>query len=229
MGHVSTNKSYLNLQNLLYSKNSKLKTKHPLSYVKYTSKRLFIIQDYSYLYNLLLLNIYNDVYYFFKKFKLKKKNILYYLILTFHKSKLFINVLNFYKKNYTSVSTGLFIKFFEKKKSLKKNKSLKLLMAKYLRKLFLISKIKNLILFVKKSPLFLIEIINLINQPIAHKFIDPLENRVIEENDTNLMWIKFLYFIFLDNKSFTKNKLRKRGRVKRKIYRKIIFGNKVID
>jgi hypothetical protein len=107
----------------------------------------------------------------------------YDIILTFRNSKLFINLLDSKKKNYVSIATGLFIKFFEKKKSLKRGKNVKLLMIKYLRKLLIISKVPSLTLLIKRTPIFLPEIINILNQPIAHKFIDPLEEQIIDENE----------------------------------------------
>jgi hypothetical protein len=140
----------------------------------------------------------------------------YDIILTFRNSKLFINLLDSKKKNYVSIATGLFIKFFEKKKSLKRGKNVKLLMIKYLRKLLIISKVPSLTLLIKRTPIFLPEIINILNQPIAHKFIDPLEEQIIDENEKN-------------NKSFVKSKTRLSGRVKRKIRRKIVFENKIVD
>lgn len=140
-----------------------------------------------------------------------------------------MNLQNFNRKNYLFLSTGLFIKFFEKKKSFKKNKTIKMLMAKYMRKLFLISHIKNTSLIIKKTPVFLIEIINLLNSPIAHKFIDPVDNKIIEEDENDSLLIKFSYFIFLQSIDFSLNKGKKRGRIKRKILRKIVFENKITD
>lgn len=102
-------------------------------------------------------------------------------------------------------------------------------MAKYIRKIFLISNIKNTILVIKRNPTFLMEIINFFNSPISHKFIDPINNRIVEENDNNFIWIKFLYFIFFENKNFSKNKMPQKGRIKRKILRKVVFENKIID
>jgi len=86
-----------------------------------------------------------------------------------------------------------------------------------------------LILIVKKIPACLPEIVKFLNQPIAHKFIDPLEHRIIDENEENTKRIKFFYFIFLHNRSFVKNKIRQSGRIKRKIRRKLILENSVID
>jgi len=102
-------------------------------------------------------------------------------------------------------------------------------MAKYIRKLFLISNIKNVMLIIKKIPLFINEIVNFFNMPIAHKFLNPIDGKNIEENENNFTQIKFLYFLFLNNKNFSKNKTPQKGRIKRKILRKIVFENKLVD
>lgn len=216
------------IDNLKY-KNNKIKTKLPNLFNKFYNNRLNLINSFIFLYNYFFYSIYIDIYYFTKFVKAKKNKLFYFLILSFKKNKLFINITNSLKKNFLSMSTGLFIKFFEKKKSFKKNKTIKLLMAKYIRKIFLISRIKNSILILKKNPIFLIEIINFFNSPIAHKFIDPIENKIIEETNDNFIWIRFLYFIFIENKDFSNNKKPQKGRIKRKILRKVIFGNKIID
>ena len=223
------NIKYHKLITLVKEKNNKLRIKKSILFNKFTQNRLFYIINFLYLYNYFFYSIYIDLFYFAKYAKIKKKKLLYYLILSFKKNKVFINLKNFSKKNYLSLSTGFFIKFFEKKKSFKKNKTIKLLMAKYIRKIFLISKIKNTILIIKKNPVFLMEILNFLNSPIAHKFIDPIENKIIEESNDNFLWIKFLYFIFLENKDFSNNKKPQKGRIKRKILRKVTFENRVID
>ena len=217
--------SYKNLSNCSYL----LRSWHRTAFDTFTLQRTKAIHLFMYTYNNLFFNLYSDVFFFIKKSYLGKTSPLYRLILTFNKLKLFINLLDKKKRNYVSVSTGLFIKFFEKKKSLKRAKTIKILMAKYFRKLLLISRVYNLILIVKKIPAFLPEIVNFLNQPIAHKFIDPLEHRIIDENEENTKRIKFFYFIFLHNRSFVKNKIRQSGRIKRKIRRKLILENSVID
>jgi hypothetical protein len=239
--------SYLTYQNNIFSlkkkfnnikytkildliKNKKIKTSRILkSYTNFFKifKIKFII-NFVIIYRFFFYSIYIDIFFFLRFLKLK--NILiYFLILSFKKKKLFINLKNLKKKNFLSLSTGLFIKFFEKKKSIKKNKAIKLLMAKYLRKLFIISKIKNIILIIKKTPVFLNEIINFFNLPIAHKFLNPIDQKAIEESFNDSLTIKFLYFIFMENKNFSKNKAPQKGRIKRKILRKITFENKIID
>lgn len=187
-----------------------------------------VLTNFILIYNFFLNSIYLDIFYF-NKFLKNKNRIFFFLILSFKKKKLYINLQNNNKKNYLSISTGLFIKFFEKRKSIKKNKAIKLLMVKYLRKLFIISKINNLILVIKKTPLFINELINFLNTPIAHKYINPIDQKIIDESLNKYSSIRFSYFIFTENKNFSKNKMPSKGRIKRKILRKITFENKIID
>jgi hypothetical protein len=67
------------------------------------------------------------------------------------------------------------------------------------------------------------------NQPVVYKFTNPVDGKEFEETTPNKPVTKFLYFIFYKGQSFVKNKTKKKGRVKRKVYRKLIFQNRVID
>ncbi len=205
----------------------KVKILH-LNFKFFDINNILILNNFILLYNFFLNSIYIDIFYFTKFLKIKNR-ILFYLTFSFKKKKLYINLQNKKKKNYISISTGLFIKFFEKRKSIKKNKAIKLLMAKYLRKLFIISKINNLILVIKKTPLFINELINFLNTPIAHKFLNPIDQKIVDESINKNLSIRFLYFIFMENKNFSKNKIASKGRIKRKILRKITFENRIID
>jgi hypothetical protein len=138
--------------------------------------------------------------------------------------------MNIFKINFLGLSTGLFIKFYEKKKSLKKTKTIKFLLIRFLRKILLISKINNLIFKIKKKPIYFLELLNLLNQRIIHKFLNPCENKFIDETvKPKINPFRFIFFIFLKNISYSKLKLKKKGRIKRKILRKIILNNKLID
>jgi hypothetical protein len=119
--------------------------------------------------------------------KARRQRVFHFLIFSFTKSRLYINLQNFLKKNYLFLSTGLFIRFFERKKSLKKSKTIKLLMAKFLRKLFLISCIRNTIVIVKKNPLFFLEMMNLFNTAVPYKFVNPINEEIIEEKPTDFL------------------------------------------
>lgn len=223
-----SNVKYYKLLETIRNNNYKMKIKNEKNFNKIKKNRLISIINYIKLYNLFFYSIFLDIFYL-NKFLKKKNRLIYFLILSFKKNKLFFNLQNFNKINYLSISTGFFIKFFEKRKSIKKNKTIKLLMSKYIRKILIVSKIKNIILIIKKIPVFINEIINFLNTPIAHKFINPIDGKDIEENEINYIQFKFLYFLFKENINFSKNKKPQKGRIKRKILRKVTFENKIID
>lgn len=127
------------------------------------------------------------------------------------------------------LSNGFFLKYFEKKKSIKKNKSIKLLIARYLRKLYLLVHFKYSIFFIKNTPSHLSEIINILNTPIIHKFANPFSEKIMEEGLLKKNIFNINYFIFFKNIDFSSNKIRKKGRVKRKITRKLVLENSITD
>lgn len=203
--------------------------KKPRLFKRLNKTRRFKIQSFLYLYNYFFFSSYIELYSLTKFLKTKYQRVRYHLILTFAKNKFFINLQNYKKKSYLAISTGLFIRFFKKKKSFKKNKIIKLLMIRYIRKVFIISRMKSILLIIKKTPTLLLELINFINLIIPYKFVNPVTKQIIEETNEKSFQIKFLYFIFLENKNFSKNKEKKKGRIKRKILRKLTFENKIID
>lgn len=185
----------------------------------------FYIFNYIYIYNFFFKNFMSSFSFYFKA-KIYKP---YYLIFNFYKDKFLINLLTNNKNLFFFVSPGFFIKFFEKKKSFKKNKLVKFLMIKFLKKILIILNLKYLIFFIKQNPINLLELLNTLYQPIAHSFFNPLKNVFIEDNVSYGLKSRFLFFIFMKNESYSKLKKRKPGRVKRKILRKIILTNKLID
>lgn len=162
--------------------------------------------------------------------RLKREKFFFRLIFTFKSRRLLLNLQDNSMKNLFYFSPGFFIKFFEKKKSLKKSRSLKMLSARYLRKLYIFSKIKYSIFFVKKLPVGFLEFLSSLNTPIIHKFNDPFTNKLVEENpNPNRPLINILYFIFFKNIDFSSNKIKKKGRIKRKITRKLFLENSISD
>ena len=123
----------------------------------------------------------------------------------------------------------MFLKYFEFKKPLKKKKFLKILMIKYLRKFFIIVKLNQFDIYFKSFAHSLNEFFNFFLQPLGKPFNNPLTKRVVNDITTSEIAFKFFYFFFINNKSFTYLKQKKKGRVKRKILRKLIKLNKVVD
>lgn len=222
---------YVFFSKKLISASIKKRTKWERFFNKTINARLSELSNFFNIYYFFFFNNFIGFYFLKKHKKIKNELFFYYLIPTFYNNgKMSINLQNSKKKNYFFLSSGFFIKFFEKKKSFKKNKMIKYYIAKYVRKLLLILGIKKLILIVNKKPLMLLNMLNLINTPIIHKFINPLSNNLIEEPSFyKIPPFQFLYFIFRNPLSYSFNKLPLKGRIKRKILRKIIMKNKITD
>ena len=164
---------------------------------------------------------------------IRPKPISFKLLFNFKKHYLYITLLDQKNNIIFSLHTGLFLKFFEYKKSLKKSKSLKILLVRYLRKLFLISGVRHFTLYVKQTSDQLNKVLQVLQKPINHPFIDPLTGLVInEELDKSArrsQFFHFIYIVFFKSKPYGSMKTKKTGRLKRKIRRLVIKANRIID
>tara|TARA_B110000046_G_C12929201_1_gene370700 strand:- start:430 stop:930 length:501 start_codon:yes stop_codon:yes gene_type:complete len=127
------------------------------------------------------------------------------------------------------LTTGLLLKYFQRKKSLKKNKAMKLLMARFLRKIFLVLRLKNITLKVRGVPLHLDIFLDMLYRPLSHVFVDPIASVAIDETKGPKSLININKMDFISLKPFGYQKTRKKGRIKRKIRRKLTKLNSVID
>ena len=154
----------------------------------------------------------------------------YKLYFTFTSNRLFINLLSFSGKNYTSLAVGLFLKFFKNKKSFKKNKLIKILLVKYLRKLLIVAGVKNLYFYVHKKPLFFQELCKTLTTPLVNSFINPLTSVSVNESSfSRTQPFSIRYLFFKHSKPYNIMRLPRKGRLKRKIMRRIIRTNKISD
>lgn len=134
---------------------------------------------------------------------------------------------------YFSASEGMFNSRLDRPKRFKKNKAIKFIMAKYLRKLLLISNITWMTLIIRNNPMFLTEILQLLNEPSVHKYLNPFSKKIINEFSKKSLkrphFFKFHYFHYIFSKFYGINRHpRPRGKVKRNIRRKLVrLVNKV--
>ena len=158
------------------------------------------------------------------------KNRLFNLRFKFNHNKFRI-VLNhnILKYQYFFLSSGLLLKGFGFKKSVKKLQSTKLLLVKLLRKMLLIVKVRNISLTVKGVPVNLPQYLRTLLTPINHYLIDPTTSMLHDEITKKPFEFHFHSVHFLKGLYFNQTKLRKRGRVKRKILRKLVLKNKLTD
>ena len=241
----------------LYTNQLNLNYRYFLNNIKYSTKKnynYFFFKYNFFISNLININskfyIYNpymttkfSFIFFFSFFFLKTNNHFFntffiktnshffnnkkILMLNYKRSRFFPNIQDM-NKTYLSLSLGMFSKFFNKGKSFIKNKSNFLVIAGFLRKVLTYTSIKNLILIVKRNPLFLQEILSNINQPVISNYKHPFNDNLVDEILFNKPFYFFI-FIFINSKKYTFMKIRKKGRVKRKILKKVVKVNKLID
>ena len=157
----------------------------------------------------------------------------YHLYLTFTANRLFINMVTEHglQHNYFSLSVGLFLKFLNGKKSLKKAKLIKILLMKYVRKLLVVSEVRDLVIFTKRTPVFFTELCNALLTPIIRPFYNPFTTFMYDDTRLNSIKPKLVVkqINFYQPKAFGSMKAPRRGRLKRKIMRRIVRANKVCD
>jgi hypothetical protein len=162
--------------------------------------------------------------------KAKRLVVTHDLYMRFNKHRLIITLADEKKHNtHFFLSTGLLLRHFQKKKSIKKNKSMKLLMARFLRKLLIVIRLRNIILRIRGIPLYLEIMLAMLFKPLSHLFPDPFTGQEVDEILGEKTTLNFSAIVFSRFKPFGYQKEKKMGRVKRKIRRKLVKLNAVID
>ena len=85
---------------------------------------------------------------------------------------------------------------------------------------------------VRGTPLFLMQLLEMLYRPLSHAYVDPLTQTIVDESRKKRSEVyKFMFktLVFEKNKPHGPIKTRKKGRIKRKIRRKIMKTSTVID
>jgi hypothetical protein len=178
-------------------------------------------------YRIISLHIPYEIINFKNANKLLKKNNKV-LSLNFTRNRFFPVIRTLDGESYVSLSLGMFSKFFKKGKFFIKNKLVFLLVASFIRKILLFSSIKKLILFIKKTPLFFKEILSRINDAAPDMYDHPFTKEKVNEKLLRNPF-RFTMLIFLNNKAYGFLKTKKKGRIKRKVAKRLILLNRVLD
>ena len=136
---------------------------------------------------------------------------------------------NLFKHQYFFLVPGLLIKGFDYKKSIKRSLAIKLLLIKLVRKMLIMLNVVNLNLIFKGTPINLTRYIKTLLAPITHFITNPISNELYDEVTKRSFKFNVHSIYFLKTLTYKTMKLRKRGRVKRKILRKLILKNKLTD
>ena len=228
---------------MLFSKNLKtfvnwtvpfFKKNNPHRY-KYLTIFIYFVNKFSKIYtNIFFLKNYYLLFYnsHLTTYALPKN-----LLLNFKRYKFFPAIYNNHGHTYTILSLGIFLYFFQKPKSFKKSKQLYLLLTQFLKKLIFYSGLVNYKIIVKHTPKYLKEMLNilLINRLNIHtnpfsstsNWVNSGGNSVENVTKHQIPFINNL--VFFNTKHYGYSKTRKKGTVKRKIYRKVIKNNLITD
>ena len=160
----------------------------------------------------------------------QKVAVIHKLYFRFNKHRLVISLTDEkYQRTHFTLAIGLFLRYFQYRKSLRKNKALKILLARFLRKILVTVKLKDIHLILRGVPLYLDLLLSTMFKPLSHPFKDPLTGDVVDETTQAKLPISFSEVRFIRFKPFGYQKTRKKGRIKRKIKRKIVRTAPVID
>ena len=103
-------------------------------------------------------------------------------------------------------------------------------MARFLRKLLLVLALKHVEVLTRGVPLQVEPFLKTLFKPLSHAFTNPLTSEILDETSTPLSrLIELRAITFLHFKPFGYQKSRKKGRVKRKIRRKLFRNGSILD
>lgn len=163
-----------------------------------------------------------------------KQNTTYYgnnyaLYLAFKRNRFFpYFYLNSNKDCIFNNSLGIVSKHFSLKKAFLRSKSSYIMSAVYLRRLFIHLEVEVSYLTVTKTPKFLKDILNTILSNTNSFYQHPFTNEIVNEKQNNIN-VYFHYVNFINNKILGKVKIKKKGRLKRKISKRVHAYNSVLD
>ena len=150
------------------------------------------------------------------------------LSLNFSRNKFFPVLRSLKGPTYFFLSLGFLSKFLMKGKAFTKTKPVFILLASFLRKVLLFSSLTKLYLFVHKTPLYFKEIMSTINDAVVNVYKDPFGKTFINEKKINNPF-SFPLIFFTNNKSYGFMKTKQRGRLKRKISKRLTTINRGLD
>jgi hypothetical protein len=133
--------------------------------------------------------------------------------------------------NYFSLFSGLFLKFYGHKRPLRRSKLFKILMVKYLRKILLSSSVTHLNIVVNNMGVIFTELYQALMTPEIKPYRVFDQRSLYSDSTLNVNRNVFQVhkFIFLKNMNLTLIKERSRGRIKRKIKKRLIKRINIMD
>jgi len=135
------------------------------------------------------------------------------------------------RKNSTlfNCSLGIVSKFLNKGKSFVKKKIVYLIVFSLIRKVLLFSKLDDMILVINRTPKYLQEFMSTLYTPAISIYNNPFKASQLFVESSEHTYFDFKYVQVLTSKSYGYIKMSKRGRLKRKISKRVQLSNRILD
>jgi hypothetical protein len=150
------------------------------------------------------------------------------LTLNFKRKRFFPLIRDITGTTFFNTSLGILAKYLQKGKFFTKKKVVFLLVSSLIRKMLLYSSLDNLILMIKRTPMYLQDILSTINNPVSSIYNNPYTKKEVNEFKLNNNF-KFTNVVFTTTKSYGPVKTKNAGRLKRKITKKLVLIGRVTD
>ena len=154
----------------------------------------------------------------------------FYLIsFNFKRRRFFPSLTTIFNTNFFFISLGIFFRFLKKKKNFLKSKLMYLILSSFLRKIIIFSYLQLFFVQILYFPKYFIEVLSTLLEPTKKFYLNPFKSDIrINELEWKPEFI-FYSIIFRYNYNSKLIKLPQKGRLKRKISKKIILYNRIID
>lgn len=138
---------------------------------------------------------------------------------------------NFSGHTIINGSLGFISKFFSKKKNFLRSKASYLLLSGFFRRVIVNIKFFRLRLKIRGLPVFIGSILNCLLSKTNSLYKSPFDRNFIvnEKEFNNSNFFNFISIHFMQNKFYGTKKFKKCGRLKRKIRKKVVLNNNILD
>jgi hypothetical protein len=151
------------------------------------------------------------------------------LVLNYKRLRFFPLIRDSYGQTLFNCSLGVIAKYLNKGKSFTKKKAVYLLLFSLIRKILLYSKINDMILVLNRTPKYLQEFMTTLNTPSVSIYSNPFKASELLSESSKDTYFDFKFVQVITSKSYGYIKMGKRGRLKRKISKRVQASNRVLD
>jgi hypothetical protein len=151
------------------------------------------------------------------------------LVLNYKRLRFYPVIRDFKGSTLFNCSLGIIAKFLNKGKSFTKKKAVYLLLFSLIRKVLLFSKLDNLILVLNRTPKYLQEFMSTLYTPSVSIYSNPFKTSQLFYETSEHTHFDFRYVKVLTSRPYGYIKMGKRGRLKRKISKRVQLSNRVLD